>query len=88
MIILYIHTKIKSANGYITVKGGHRVGISGDVVIEDGKVKNISYVYSLNFRIAREVNGASNNVMKYILDTENNSVFNSWTTKYSVKLQY
>ena len=46
-------------------------------MIEDGKVKNISYVYSLNFRIAREVNGASNNVMKYILDTENNSVYNS-----------
>ena len=77
MITLYIHTKIKSASGYITVKGGHRVGIAGDVVIEDGKVKNISYVYSLNFRIAREVNGASNNVMKYILDTENNSVYNS-----------
>ena len=77
MITLYIHTKIKSANGYITVRGGHRVGISGDVVIEDGKVKNISYVYSLNFRIAREINGASNNVMKYILDTKNNSVYNS-----------
>ena len=28
-------------NGYITLRGGHRVGIAGNVVVEDGKVKNI-----------------------------------------------
>ena len=29
------------ANGFITVKGGHRVGLSGSCVVEDGKVINI-----------------------------------------------
>ena len=77
MITLYIHIKIKYVIGYITIRGGHRVGISGDVVFENEKVKNISYVHSLNFRIAREVNGASKNIMKYILNVENNSVYNT-----------
>jgi len=59
------------------LKVGTEFGISGDVVLENGFVKNISYIYSLNFRIAREVFGASKNVLSYVLDFENNSVFNS-----------
>ena len=43
------------ANGFITVKGGHRVGITGSCVIQDGLVTNIRYINSLNFRIARQV---------------------------------
>ena len=56
---------------------GTGFGISGDVVLENGIVKNISYVYSLNFRIAREVSGASNTVISHVLDFPNNSVFNT-----------
>ena len=61
-------------NGYITLKGGHRVGISGNAVIENGKVKNISYIYSLNFRIAKEVIGCSNKIIKDIIDLSNNTI--------------
>ncbi len=43
------------ASGFITVKGGHRVGITGSCVIENGMVTNIKYINSLNFRIARQV---------------------------------
>lgn len=64
-------------NGFVTIKGGHRVGISGSCVIENGKVININYVYSLNFRIAREVIGSSQNILKEILDLELNSIYNT-----------
>lgn len=64
-------------NGFITLPGGNRVGITGNVVLKDGVVSNISYIYSLNFRIAHEINGASNDILKYILDTKNNTVFNT-----------
>lgn len=64
-------------NGYITIKGGHRVGISGSVVIENNKVINIHYVSSLNFRVAKQIIGCSNKITKYVIDTENNSVFNT-----------
>lgn len=64
-------------NGFITIKGGHRVGITGEVVVKEGQVINISYIYSLNFRIAREVIGCSNKVLPYILDVNENTVYNA-----------
>ena len=64
-------------NGFITLPGGNRVGIAGNVVIKDGQVSNISYIYSLNFRISHQINGACDNILKYVLDTENNTIFNT-----------
>ena len=64
-------------NGYITVKGGHRVGITGNCVIENGKVININYISSLNFRIARQVIGCSNKALEYILKMRENSIYNT-----------
>ena len=53
--------------GFITIKGGHRVGITGSCVIEDGKIINLNYISSLNFRIAREKKDVSNKILKYII---------------------
>ena len=64
-------------NGFVTVEGGHRIGITGEAVYENGKVKNIKYISSLNFRIARQIEGASNEIIEKILDKENNSVYNT-----------
>lgn len=64
-------------NGYITIKGGHRVGITGSIVFKEGQVINISHIYSLNFRIAKEIIGCSNKILKYILNIKENTVFNS-----------
>lgn len=64
-------------NGYITLKGGHRVGITGSVVIADGKVTNINYISSLNFRISKQIIGASSRILKYVLNVEENSVYNT-----------
>ena len=77
MITQYMLIKIKFALGFITVKGGHRIGISGDVVMENGRVKNISYVYSLNFRIAKQIDGAADEILKYVLNLDNNFVYNT-----------
>jgi len=65
------------ASGFVTVKGGHRVGISGSCVVEEGKVININYIYSLNFRIAKEVIGSGNKVLKKILNINENTIYNT-----------
>lgn len=65
------------SSGFITLPGGNRVGISGNVVVKDNIVTNISYIYSLNFRISHQVKGASDELIRYILDTKNNSIYNS-----------
>jgi len=64
-------------NGYITLKGGHRVGVTGSVVMTEGKITNIGYIASLNFRIAKQIIGASNRILKYVLNVEDNTVFNT-----------
>lgn len=65
------------ACGFITINGGHRVGISGSCVMEDGKVKNINYIYSLNIRIAKEIIGCSNKIIKDVINLEENSIYNT-----------
>ena len=62
-------------HGYITIRGGHRVGVTGNCVIENDRVINISYIYSLNFRIAKQRIGAGNEVIKHIIDIDNNNIF-------------
>lgn len=54
--------------GYVTLPGGHRVGISGKVILEKGDVKGIRDISSFNVRIAREVIGAANGVMPFLWD--------------------
>jgi len=60
-------TEIK--NGYITIAGGHRIGISGRVTLEDGRIKTIKHISGLSIRIAREVLGAADAVFPIIADT-------------------
>jgi len=62
-------------NGYVTVKGGGRVGLAGRIVLEDGKIKTLKSINSFNIRIPREVTGVADKVMPYI--TISNSVMNS-----------
>ena len=51
-----LHSCQDSLNeGYVTVKGGHRVGIAARAVTECGKVRGIKDVSFLNVRIARQV---------------------------------
>ncbi|PLR68088.1 MULTISPECIES: stage III sporulation protein AA [Bacillaceae] len=40
--------------GFITIQGGHRVGLSGRVITENGSVKAIRNVTSFNIRVARQ----------------------------------
>ncbi|MBS5987319.1 stage III sporulation protein AA [Clostridium sp.] len=54
--------------GFITIRGGHRVGLAGECVMDNGKIKTIRNISSLNIRICREILGCSKKVMKYIVE--------------------
>ncbi|WP_455538135.1 stage III sporulation protein AA [Terrisporobacter sp.] len=53
--------------GFITLRGGHRVGIVGKVIVQEGRVENIKHISSLNIRISKEVKGCSDKVMNHII---------------------
>lgn len=52
--------------GFITIKGGHRVGLAGECVMEDGKIKTIKNISSLNIRICKEIKGCSKEIIECI----------------------
>lgn len=53
--------------GYFTVKGGHRIGLCGTVITEEGRVKNLSALSSLNVRLAHAVPGCGEDVLKALI---------------------
>lgn len=48
--------------GFLTLKGGHRVGFVGRGVLEENKIKILKNISGLNIRIAREVKGCAANL--------------------------
>lgn len=55
-------------NGFITVRGGHRIGITGTAVLKEDKVEFIKDISALNYRLASEVKGAADAVIAPITD--------------------
>ena len=56
-------------NGFVTIKGGHRIGVCGKVIIRDNKLENIVDFNGVNIRIAREVKGCANDLGETVKDS-------------------
>jgi len=53
--------------GYITLPGGHRVGVAGQAVISNGAVKSWRYISGLNFRVAHNVVGCADKILPHVM---------------------
>ncbi|MEE0631932.1 MAG: stage III sporulation protein AA, partial [Eubacterium sp.] len=53
--------------GFLTIPGGHRVGLAGHVVYEHGVVKTMRYLSGLNIRISHEIKGCSDKLMPFVV---------------------
>ncbi|WNR42565.1 stage III sporulation protein AA [Paenibacillus roseipurpureus] len=60
--------------GYITVSGGHRVGLAGRTILDQGHVKQIRDVSSFNIRIAREIRGVGQDILPYLVDPSRGNI--------------
>lgn len=54
------------SQGFVTLKGGHRIGICGRAIIQNGDIQAIKDISSLNIRRGREIKGISDTLMQYI----------------------
>ena len=52
--------------GFITVEGGHRIGICGTAVTEKNEIINIKDINAINIRVAHEIKGVADNIIDYI----------------------
>lgn len=63
---IYAHTD-EIRQGYLTLPGGHRVGVAGQVVLEsEDRIRTIKNIRYLNIRIAHEVKGAAGTVISEV----------------------
>ncbi|MEE1313481.1 MAG: stage III sporulation protein AA [Lachnospiraceae bacterium] len=56
--------------GFLTVKGGHRIGVAGKVILDQQEIKGMKYISSLNIRVAHEKKGCSNKILPYLFQAE------------------
>lgn len=55
--------------GYITISGGVRIGICGNLVVENGKIITINNFSSVSIRIPHEIKNCSLSVLKFLFDS-------------------
>ena len=61
--------------GYLTLRGGHRVGVAGEVALQQGKIVRLQHIYFLNIRIAREKKGCAKALVEAVRDAH--SIYNT-----------
>ena len=54
--------------GYLTVQGGHRVGVAGRAVVEGEKLKSVQYISFINVRIAHQIPGCAEQLRPYVVE--------------------
>lgn len=54
-------------NGYLTIRGGHRIGIVGRVVYDGNSIKNIKDISGLNIRLSNQIIGCAEKMMKHLI---------------------
>ena len=52
--------------GFLTVQGGHRVGVTGKVILDGNEIRGMKYISCINVRLAHEIVGCADMVMPYI----------------------
>ena len=59
-----LHTVLPQLRrGYLTLQGGHRLGVCGSVRLREGEIHAISPISSLDLRLARQVRGAGEELL-------------------------
>lgn len=62
-----VHTVLdKVRGGYVTIRGGHRIGLCGTAATREGHIATLRRLTSLSIRVARQVNGAGAQVLPHL----------------------
>lgn len=58
------HTALeRMRRGFVTIRGGHRIGLCGTAAMEGGEIRSLRCLSSLDLRVARSVTGAAGPVL-------------------------
>lgn len=63
--------------GFLTVQGGHRVGVAGKAVVERERVKTIKNISFLHIRLAHEKKGCADPFLPFLYDSERGCLYHT-----------
>jgi stage III sporulation protein AA len=63
--------------GFITINGGHRIGIAGKIIIEDDVIKGMKHISFINVRLAHQVKGCSDRVLPYLVNKQGRGIYHT-----------
>jgi stage III sporulation protein AA len=63
--------------GFITINGGHRIGIAGKIIIEDDVIKGMKHISFINIRLAHQVKGCANRVLPYLVNRQTEGIYHT-----------
>ena len=52
--------------GFFTVRGGHRIGVAGRVILKDRQITGLKAASFLNVRVAHEIKGCADQVLPFL----------------------
>ncbi len=62
-----VHTVLDRVRaGFVTIRGGHRIGLCGEAVMRDGQIHTLDKLYSMAIRIARPMEGVGREALSGI----------------------
>lgn len=59
-------------NGFVTIQGGHRIGLAGGTTNLDGHISGISYLTFFNIRVAHERVGCADGILQFLREDPQN----------------
>ena len=54
--------------GYLTVRGGHRIGVAGKIIMDGNRISSVRYISFLNVRLSHERKGCADPIMPYVFE--------------------
>lgn len=54
--------------GFLTIQGGHRVGVAGKTILEDHRVKGVHQISCINIRFSHQITGCADKVLPYVIE--------------------
>jgi len=63
--------------GFITINGGHRIGIAGKIIIENDEIKWMKHISFINIRLAHQVKGCANKIIPYLIDENTKGIYHT-----------
>ncbi len=63
--------------GFITISGGHRIGLAGKIIIEEDSIKGMKHISFINIRLAHQVKGCADPILPFLINEKANGIYHT-----------